>query len=339
MADIFTGISDQVDVSVVIATYNRSHLIRGAVESVLRQQSSAGAVFEILVVDNNSTDGTKGVVNSLMREHQGCLRYLFEPRQGVSHARNRGVAAARAPVVAFMDDDVRAGPGWIGAIRAVFDQHPYVSLAGGKVLPDWRLPAPRWLTRHHWMPLALLDYGDVPIRIDVSTRIGLISANCALRKDVLVRAGGFAPALQRVRDGIGSMEDHELFERLFRAGACGLYWPQLQVTAVTAPERLTRAYHRRWHFEHGRFYAVYRSRSVEETATGRLFDVPAHLYRQMAVDAMKWLECIVSLKTSEAFAYENRLRFFAGFFSKRLRQYLDTSGAGDRRTSWRSPAP
>src|SRR5262249_47261924 len=95
---------------------------------------------------------------------------------------------------------------------------------------------------------------------------------------------------------------------------------------------------RRWHFEHGRFYAVYRSRSVEETATGRLFDVPAHLYRQMAVDAMKWLECIVSLKTSEAFAYENRLRFFAGFFSKRLRQYLDTSGAGGRGTSGGSPA-
>src|SRR5262249_33819758 len=124
MAGISTSISDRIDLSVVIATYNRSHLIRGALESVLRQQSSAGTAFEVLVVDNKSTDGTKRVVRSLMREHRGRLIYLFEPRQGVSHARNRGVAAARAPVVAFMDDDVRAEPNWVATIKTVFDRHP-----------------------------------------------------------------------------------------------------------------------------------------------------------------------------------------------------------------------
>src|SRR5262249_25649167 len=167
MDDISTDPSNRFDVSVVIATYNRSHLIRGAVESVLRQQS-AEAAFEVVVVDNNSTDGTKQVVQQMIREEPCSLRYLFEPRQGVSHSGNRGVAAARAPIVAFMDDDVRAGPNWVATIKTLFDQHPNISLAGGRVLPDWRGQAPRWLTRHHWMPLALLDYGDLPIQIDAS---------------------------------------------------------------------------------------------------------------------------------------------------------------------------
>jgi len=101
---------------------------------------------------------------------------------------------------------------------------------------------------------------------------------------------------------------------------------------------LTRAYHRRWHFKHGRFYAIYRSKRIEQTAMGCLFDVPAHLYRQTAADAIMWLKSLLLLNATEAFAYENRLRFFAGFFSKRLRQYLDTRSARDRSPNWRAPA-
>jgi len=193
-------------------------------------------------------------------------------------------------------------------------------------LPHWRSSPPAWLTREHWTPLALLDYGDHPIHLDGFSRIGLISANCAIRKDVLVGAGGFAAELQRVKDSIGSMEDQELFERLFRAGVRGLYWPAMQVKASTGPDRLTRAYHRRWHFKHGRFYALFRASEVENTRTGRLFDVPAHFYRQMGIDAMMWLKCSALLQPNRAFVRENRLRFFAGFFQQRFRQWRTASG-------------
>jgi glycosyltransferase involved in cell wall biosynthesis len=329
--------SSAFDVSVVIGTYNRGHLIKGAIESVLGQEAGATA-FEVIVVDNNSTDGTRQAVHSLTGRANGRLRYLFEPKQGVSYSRNLGVSVSNAPIVAFLDDDVRPATGWISTIQRLFAEYPEIGLVGGKVLPDWCCPPPRWLTRHHWMPLALLDYGDFPFLIDASTNMGLISANCAIRKDLLVKAGGFAPELQRVKDNIGSMEDQELFERLFQAGARGVYWPGLEVRAVTAAERLTRAYHRRWHFEHGRFYALYRSRRMEPTAVGRLFDVPAHMYRQMAADALMWLKYTALCRSSEAFIYENKLRFFAGFFSKRLRQCTG-SGNRSRSATWHSSAP
>src|SRR5215831_10101418 len=168
----------KVDVSVIIATYNRCGLLRGALESALAQGASGGG-FEVIVVDNNSTDGTSRLVHSMIESEAGRLRYLAEPRQGVSYARNRGVAASRAPIVAFMDDDVRAAPDWLSTIQKVLDDNSEIDLVGGKVLPEWRCAPPGWLTSEHWMPLALLDYGDHPIHLDGRSRVGLISANCA----------------------------------------------------------------------------------------------------------------------------------------------------------------
>ncbi len=88
------------------------------------------------------------------------LRYVFEGQQGLSYARNAGVAAARAPLIAFTDDDVRAACDWVVSIKRAFDEHPEVDCIGGKVLPRWLSDPPLWLTREHWPPLALVDYGE-----------------------------------------------------------------------------------------------------------------------------------------------------------------------------------
>lgn len=330
--------SNKVDLSIVIATYNRCHSLKGAIESALAQEAPE-STFEVIVVDNNSTDGTSDLVHSMIGSASGRLHYEFEPRQGVSYARNRGIAASTAPIIAFMDDDVRPAPNWIATIKRVFDDHRGIDLVGGKVLPVWQCQPPSWLTRDHWMPLALLDYGNHPIHLDSSSRIGLISANCAIRKNVLVKAGGFRPELQRVRDNIGSMEDHELFDRLFRAGAQGLYWPAMQVSTLTGPDRLTMSYHRKWHFNHGYFFALFRASELEKTRTGYLFQVPAHLFRQMGVDAILWLKFSASLQPDKAFACENRLRFFAGFFWQRFREWCRSQGAASLSSNRRPSAP
>jgi len=172
------------------------------------------------------------------------------------------------------------------------------------------------------MPLALLDYGERPIQLDKSTSLGLISANCAIRRELLLGGGGFAPELQRVRDSIGSMEDQELFERLIQMGARGLYWPAMTVNAVIAPERLTRSYHRRWHFGHGTFYALYRSPRIERSKKGRFLDVPVHLYKQVLVDVLAWLKHLATFRAGEAFIHETRIRFSAGYILERLRQHF-----------------
>ena len=114
--------------------------------------------YEVIVVDNNSTDDTRR--SSTACRPVPALRTVVERKQGVSHARNAGIAAARAPIVAFFDDDVRVAPNWIETIIRVFADDPGTEVIGGKVLPDWAAPPPCWLTPAHWAPLALQDLGD-----------------------------------------------------------------------------------------------------------------------------------------------------------------------------------
>ena len=316
----------QYSITVVISTYNRRSLLAAALESILRQ-AGPEASYEVIVVDNNSTDDTRHVVQGYIEQNYSNLRYILEPRQGVSYARNTGIAHSRAPIVAFIDDDVRASNEWIVALKRAFEANPSIDCVGGKVLPHWTTKAPEWLNRNHWMPLGLLDYGDSPIEIGSNNPLCLLSANLACRQSLFQGVGAFSTTLQRVKDGIGSIEDAELLERCWRAGRRCLYVPEMVVTTEVPLERMTKKYHRRWHTGHGRFLAIQRSDEMERSS-GRLFDVPAHLYRQSFNDAIGWLKCSLAKMPAQAFAHESRIRFFWGFFRKRRSDYIAGSHTG-----------
>jgi glycosyltransferase involved in cell wall biosynthesis len=310
-----------VDLSIVVCTHNRARLLRAAL-SHLTTLSVDNLRLEIIVVDNNSTDDTAEVVREAARTSAAEIRYCFEAAQGISHARNRGWALARAPIVAFTDDDVYVQRDWAERVAAAFAAHGDADCVGGKVLPQWPSEPPAWLTRSHWAPLAILDYGDEPLWLDHLDSRCLIGANFAFRRDVITRIGGFAPAVQRVKDGIGSIEDHEFLIRLWNAGGRALYQPQIIAVSPVDAQRLTKRYHRLWHQGHGHFYAVMRTPEMEQSSAGRLFDVPAHLYRRCFEDSLKWGACIVGGRRDDAFACEARIRFFLGFFRTRSREYL-----------------
>jgi glycosyltransferase involved in cell wall biosynthesis len=284
-------------------------------------QRTPPIAIEIIVVDNNSTDATAAMVREVASSTP-MVRYVFEAAQGISYARNTGWALARGTIIAFTDDDVRVAPDWAARIHAAFAAHGEVDCVGGKVLPFWPTPPPSWLTREHWTPLAVLDYGDVPLRLDRNDARCLVGANMAFRRDVFHRVGGFSPAVQRVKDGIGSIEDHEFLIRLWDSGGRALYLPDLVVESPVDPRRLKKAYHRRWHYGHGHFHAVMRLKELERSAAGRLLDVPAHLYRQYLVDAAAWLNRVMRGQLDEAFLYEARMRFFWGFFRTRRREHI-----------------
>lgn len=317
----------QFDVSVIISTYNRCDVLAGAIESLLAQKNG-GVRYEVIIVDNNSTDKTRQVVESLIGRGNAHLRYEFEGQQGVSYGRNKGIRLARAPVIAFTDDDICVSSRWVATIKRAFDEHPEIDYLGGKVLPHWQVEMPVWLPREHWAPLAILDYGDEPFYADAARRLCLIGANLAFRREAFDRVGFFSPDLQRVKDGIGSMEDLELQIRAWHAGRQGLYLPELVVTAEVPPERLLKSYHRRWHTGHGHFYAIMRFEDLERSNKRPLFGVPAHLYRQMIGDAAAWLKHWMLGQEDDAFAHETRLRFFAGFFRKRRRDFLAANERG-----------
>src|SRR5262249_19259934 len=153
-----------------------------ALSALLAQTGDVSS--EIVVVDNNSTDDTAAVVRPIARASAGRVRYAFEPRQGLSHGRNAGIALARAPIIAFTDDDVRVSADWILQITRAFREYPGAGYVGGRVLPYWHAPPPSWLTEAHWAPLALQDYGP-DTRVSGRERaVCLVGANLAFRKQV-----------------------------------------------------------------------------------------------------------------------------------------------------------
>lgn len=309
--------------SIVLPTFNRSAELPAAIESALDQTAPSDR-YEILVVDNNSPDRTAETVAAIAAAHAGRVRYVFEARQGVSYARQAGIDVARAPIIAFFDDDVRVSPNWVETILRTFDEHPELECIGGRVLPRWSTTPPGWLTSSHWAPLALQDLGDEPMVVSSENPRGLISANLACRKRLLDRIGGFSPEFQRVKDGIGSLEDDEWNRRLWKSGGKALYVPDLITTTDVPSSRLTRAYHRRWHRGHGRFYALLRADEIERSTVGTLLGVPAHMYRAALGDAAAWIVAAITGRTDEAFGHEVRLRFFRGFFAQRLSERLNS---------------
>ena len=310
-----------MDVSIVISTYNRCGLLEGALQALL-SQTAADVAYEILVVDNNSTDQTRSAVQALAMRNQQKLKYLFEPKQGLSYGRNTGVAAATASIIAFTDDDVRVSADWVRRIKAGFEANPDIDFLGGKVVPRWPAEPPPWLTRENWSPLALLDYGEHPFYVDSGRQLCLIGANFAFRRRAFEKVGLFKTDFQRVKDGIGSLEDHEILLRLWRAGSKGLYAPELVVTAEIEPERMGKQYHRKWHASHGRFYAALHSEEVERSKLGKFFGVPAHFYRQALNDLAGWIRARISNQPAEAFTRELGLRYFSGFAMRRWREFF-----------------
>jgi glycosyltransferase involved in cell wall biosynthesis len=308
-------ISDVPTISVVVSTYNRCALLGEAIESIFEQKEPLPS-FELILVDNNSSDGTRAVVDGLVARFGPRLRYVFEGRQGLSHGRNAGIAHARAPLIAFTDDDVRVAPDWLRAMVRAFDEHPDASFVGGKVLPRWPSPPPEWLTKEHWAPLALSDAGDAPMVIDRSHPRCLVGASLGVRRSMFSRFGGFEPAFQH-NGRVSSVEDHEFQLRLWRAGFKGLYDPTVVVTADVQPDRMTKAYHRKWHRDHGTIepYIYQPGEAIDpkfglvtRPAAWTLFGVPAWSLRFAVTSILAFVATTARGREAAALMHENAFR-------------------------------
>ena len=311
-------------VSVVLCTYNRADCVGSALAALLAQTGSID--YEVIVVDNNSSDGTAAVVRNAADRAGGHIRYVFERQQGLSHARNRGIREARAPIIAFTDDDVCVSHDWIRQIVRTFDAYPDIDYAGGRVLPRWLRPPPQWLTTAHWSPLALQDYGTDLFRTSRDRAICLVGANLICRRAVFDRVGVFAPALGRIRDGIGSTEDHDMQLRMWRAERCGLYVPDIVCIADVTPDRMVKSYHRRWHRGHGRHCAAMRLRELVPADRGPLsepadivllFGSPGYVYADLVYFATRWFRAV--LRREDSFFYANKVRHIRSYLKTRRR--------------------
>jgi glycosyltransferase involved in cell wall biosynthesis len=284
--------------SVLICTYNRVALLRETLDALYAAVRPRECRVELVVVDNNSSDGTREVVREAAARDGWTVRYAHETRQGKSFALNRGLELATGDVVALTDDDVVPCEDWLVRIVEHFRTRD-VTFVFGKVLPRWEVPPPPELlttsARDVWGPLALVDYGDDCVEYDAGsfrTRRLPIGANLAVRRDALVRIGGWRTDLGKVNNSLIAGEDHELCVRLFRAGLyAGLYDPAVFVRHYVPASRLTRRYFRRWFYWHGRTLArmpgdIYLD--LDLARVPRLWGIPRFVYRQTIEQLVRW---------------------------------------------------
>jgi len=323
-------LADTCDVSVVVPTRNRAQLLRAALTSLLAQRES-GVRYEVLVVDNNSTDDTKETVAAV--SDGGKIRYLFEPRKGPSYARNRGVEESTAPIVAFADDDVRVSDSWVEQVYSILHRRADVDCVGGKVLPEWPQEPPAWVTRSHWGPLALADYGPTPIHIDSEHPLCLLTANMAARRAAIMSVGGFDPRYLRC-------QDHELQIRLWQAGHKGLYEPELVVTSPVDVERLTKAYVRHWYRQSARYQAKMPVRALFDLpGDGQMIlNVPRFLYRSLAEELARWTVDSVRRESTNAFLHETRVHHLATYVIERWKLRAKFVFMGEQQGATARPA-
>lgn len=178
-------------ISVVICTYNRDKFIGEALNCLARQTLPAEA-FEIIVVDNSSTDNTAKIANDFIALHpQLNARYVHEPKKGLSFARNRGIREAKAPIITYIDDDAEATPAFLQNIADFMQGDKTIVGIGGKVIPKYsESREPEWMSKYLNGFVGLMDYGSLPKRFDNTMKYPA-GCNMTYTKDILEKAGGF----------------------------------------------------------------------------------------------------------------------------------------------------
>src|SRR5215467_10723905 len=152
-------------INVILCTYNRSASLRNALTSAAGLALSESVEWEVLVVDNNSSDQTRDVIEDFCKQYPGRFRYLFEPKPGKSNALNAGIREARGDLLAFTDDDVTFDPMWLQNLTVALSNREWVGV-GGRIFQQWTCSHPTWLSldgrywRMSW-PLTSFDFGEV----------------------------------------------------------------------------------------------------------------------------------------------------------------------------------
>ena len=210
-----------------------------------------GNTWELILVDNNSNDNTRIIAEKFQQELEN-VEYVFAEKPGLSHARNRGLKYASGEIIAFADDDVIFEQYWLVNLQRAFQEYQ-PSCIGGKILPIWEIPKPRWLVQELYGILALLDLGDKPLLL---TYPGLFGANFAVRADMFYRYGEFDTNLGRIPGRLFAGEDTDFFVKLLQGGEKLLYHPDVVVHHCIPRDRISQEYFRRWKFDVGESTAV-----------------------------------------------------------------------------------
>jgi glucosyl-dolichyl phosphate glucuronosyltransferase len=232
------------DLSVIICTRNRGQLLKNTLERLLQQQCTPWT-FETVVVDNGSTDDTKSIVAGLAGKTTN-LKYVYESRPGIGHARNIGFNASTGRFIAYLDDDAVPVPGWCAIICRTLQESENLSesrlgIIGGPVEPVFEGGKPAWLSPKLRVAYTVVDFG--PERRTFPWRAGPLSANMALLRTV--------HEVNTWNESLLMCEDADLQLRIARKGLKFIYVPEMKVHHFIPRERLSTEWLAKRYFAEG----------------------------------------------------------------------------------------
>ena len=296
---------------VILPTFNRHDLLQLTLESLLAAEVPADLAVSVTVVDNNSKDATRDTVECFRPRFSGRLHYVFEKKQGRSHALNAGINATSGDLVGMIDDDERIDGRWFRRIYEIFAGRE-VDFIGGPYVPHWPASPPPWLPRNHAGVIGAVDGG--PEHVYGTSDAELMGGNAVISRAMLTKVGLYSTDLGRNGKRPLADEDTDMYHRLLAAGARGLYVPDLIIYHYIHPDRLTKRYFRRWHFWRG--VSSGRLDQRQPQPTPYLLGVPRYLFGSAARASLRLLPGIVGLRKDPAGLFGDELKVFdlAGFF-------------------------
>jgi glycosyltransferase involved in cell wall biosynthesis len=236
--------------TIAVCTRNRAVRLQRTLDGLAALDRSGIDDVEVVVVDNGSTDGTKGVVESAAGACEIAIRYFFEPVAGLSYARNRAIRESRGEIILFLDDDIDAPQNLLVEYAKAWDRWPRAACIGGRVELKWLADRPSWLADDLCGLLGKTFGGDDERQYHAPT-FYIIGCNMSFRREVLEQVGAFDPELGYRGETLVGNEENDLMHRIDAAGGQVVYSPHPGLRHLIDDAKLTRRYMLRRYYYQG----------------------------------------------------------------------------------------
>jgi glycosyltransferase involved in cell wall biosynthesis len=233
--------------SIVVGTLNRGEVLGRSLDSLLAQDFPKDR-YEIIVVDNGCTDGTEALVRARMAKADN-LRFVKEPKLGLSNARNKGIAESRFELVGFFDDDATAQPDWLTRLTTIFASDPDTGAAGGPIFVGWPTTRPDWMPPSCEGYFGHCYYGTE--RLELHFPQYPYGSNMVIRKEHLLAINGFSDKVGPKGGNMMSAGEQDLFSRLYKIPIKVMYDPAAPVEHWVQAERVSRKWVLKRSYKHG----------------------------------------------------------------------------------------
>ncbi len=312
-----------MDISIIISTYNRSDNLPECIECLATQENTENFDWEAIIVDNNSTDDTKLITDKLQKKYSINIRYLFEPNQGLSFARNCGIKESDAEFIIFIDDDIRATPKWLASIYNRFISEN-CDAVGGRIYIENPNDLPKWISPDMYGFLGHRDFGDQAFQMNGRDEFPF-GGNMSATKEITESIGGFDTRMGRKGEGnkreeLFKGEETEFFHQLTDMKGTIWYEPDAIVLHKILPYQLKKKFFRTLHFNAG-----YQKANLEEREFQRTFGgIPLFIFPQTLRAFFRYLTLLITTGADNVFRQQMNIIYFIGMINGYRDRYIRT---------------